>query len=184
MTFKPKRVAAPRVIYDAASALAGQVEASTRIDDDRDRWYNAIAKAASQLMDGVRFEQDGDDMIFPSRSRSGISHRVNGVCTCEAWTERRQPCWHRAAAKIIVMIEDAERRQMAPPPAPLTPAYRCIHCGSPTEPDDEHFVCLNRACGRAMSIELFELLDAPPTAEQRTGVSREQAMREIDELYA
>ncbi|HYU12184.1 MAG TPA: hypothetical protein VEK82_06385 [Stellaceae bacterium] len=45
MTYRPKRIAAPRLIFDAASALAGQVEANRRIDDDdRDRWYSAITR--------------------------------------------------------------------------------------------------------------------------------------------
>jgi hypothetical protein len=87
MTYRPKRTAPPRLIFDAASALAGQVEASAQIgDDDRDRWYNAITKASGQLMDGVRFDIAGDELIFPSRSRDGVSHRTNGACTCEAYT--------------------------------------------------------------------------------------------------
>jgi hypothetical protein len=127
MTYKPKRVARPSIIADAASTLLAQVEISRRISDaERDRWTNAVAKAFAQLIDGVRFEQDGNNMIFPSRTRSGLSHRVNGICDCEA-AEGGMPCWHRAAKRMIELIIEAEQATLITPPnAPPS----CGRCGT------------------------------------------------------
>jgi hypothetical protein len=172
MTYKPKRVAAPRLIFDAASALAGQVEASSQIDDaNRDRWYNAIAKATGQLMDGTRYEITGDEMVFPSRTRSGLSHRVNGVCDCEAG-EQGDPCWHRAAKRMIAMIAEVEQvTVVTPPDAPP----QCGRCGSEMFERAGRLICPNCQHSRQTPI-------APP--RPRPAISAEQAMREIDELYA
>lgn len=172
MTYKPKRIAAPRLIFDAASVLASHVEANARIDDaDRDRWYNAITKATGQLMDGVRYEIADDDLIFPSRSRSGISHRVNGTCDCEAG-EKGDPCWHRAAKRIIALITDAERVTLiTPPDAPP----HCGRCGAAMFEQAGRQIC--PACTHSRQAP------APPT-RPRPAISAEQAQREIDELYA
>lgn len=171
MTYKPKRIAAPRLIFDAASALADQVEASVQIDDaNRDRWYNAITKAAGQLMDGVRFEHDGADLIFPSRSRSGINHRTNGRCDCEAG-ENGDPCWHRAARRLIALVADAERSTLVTPPD--APPH-CGRCGAAMFEQGGRYIC--PACTHSRQAP------APPS-RPRPSISAEQAMREIDELY-
>jgi hypothetical protein len=174
MTFCPKRIAAPRLIFDAASALAGQVEASTQIDDDdRDRWYNAITKASGRLMDGVRFDVAGDELIFPSRSRNGVSHRTNGACTCEAYTERTppQPCWHRAARRLIELIADVEHSTLITPPAAPP---QCGRCGAAMFEQSGRHVCPRCQHSRQAP--------APP-ARPRPAISAEQAQREIDEIY-
>lgn len=172
MTYRPKRISAPRLIFDAASALAGQVEVTARIDDDdRDRWYNAITKAVGQLMDGVRYEVAGDELIFPSRTRSGVSHRVNGTCSCEA-AERGDPCWHRAARRMIALIEDVERDTLVtPPPAPP----QCARCGTAMFERGGRQIC--PACQHSRPATV------PPPCP-RPAITAEQAMREIDELYA
>lgn len=116
MTFRPKRIAAPAIIADAASALYAQCDA---MQDAKLKGLaiNAITKAFTQLMDGVRFDKDEatGDFIFPSRSRSGLAHRVNGTCDCEAAEEKR-PCWHRAARRLIEMIEQHEWDTLVQPP--------------------------------------------------------------------
>ncbi len=124
-------------------------------------------------MDGVRFERDSDDLIFPSRSRSGLSHRTNGRCDCEAYTERNppQPCWHRAAKRMIELIEDLEQSVLCtPPPAPP----QCGRCGAEMFERGGRLIC--PACGHS------RLAPVPPPLP-RPAVSAEQAMREIDELY-
>src|SRR5947207_1569334 len=98
MTYKPKRVASPSIIADAVSAVSGWIEASTKIDErTRELWYNAIAKAYAQLMNGVRIDRAGADFIFPSRTRTGLTHHVNGRCDCEAEEKGKVICWHRAS---------------------------------------------------------------------------------------
>ncbi|NOK64104.1 MAG: hypothetical protein GFH27_549413n16 [Chloroflexi bacterium AL-W] len=116
-------------------------------------------------MDGVRYEQDGDDTVFLSRTRNGISHRVNGHCSCEAG-EKGDPCWHRAASMIIKLINDIERitlitPPMAPPECPRCQGYMFDH--------KEYFVC--SACQYTVN------------ASKKERVSRDQAMKDMQELY-
>jgi hypothetical protein len=177
MSYRPKRVAVPRLIFDAASALAGQVEASQRIGEaDRDRWYEAIKKATSYLMDGVRWrwEQDGETRVFvvASKDRQGLEHRVNGVCSCEAQVKQSVVCWHRAARREVELIEDAERSTLIAPP--LAPP-QCGRCGAGMFERGGRLIC--PACGHSRQSP------APPP-RPRPPLSAEQAMREIDELYA
>jgi len=107
MAHKPQRIAPPAIIADAASALYGQVDASSGINEEqRPLWVNAVTKAFNQLVEGVRFERQHDGtFVFPSRTRSGVAHRVNGVCDCEATAEQGQPCWHRAAKRLVLLVE-------------------------------------------------------------------------------
>lgn len=177
MAYKPKRVAEPRLIFDAASALAGQVEASRRIsEDDKDRWYEAIKKATSYLMDGIRWywEQDGEARVFviASKERQQLEHRVNGVCTCEAETKQGVICWHRAARGEVELIEDTERvtlidQSFAPP--------QCGRCGTATFEHNGRQIC--PVCRHSRSISV-------PPPRPRPDISAEQAMREINELFA
>jgi hypothetical protein len=112
--------------------LATAIEQSTRIaDTQRDRWYAALTKAVGQLMDGIQVERHGDEMTFPSRTRSGISHHVDGHCTCEAG-EKGDPCWHRAARQLILLLEDAQKDDILPPPHP--PQRRSLNGRTPPTP--------------------------------------------------
>jgi hypothetical protein len=119
MARKPSRIAPPAIIADAASALYAQVAACAAVsDEDRTLYENAITKAFAQLMDGVRFDREDDGtFVFPSRSRSGLAHRVNGTCDCEASAEQGQPCWHRAAKRLVLLVEYST----LPDPAPAAP---------------------------------------------------------------
>ena len=164
MTFSPKRIALPRLIFDAASAIAGQVEAHPRIpENQKDRWYNALMKATGQLMDGVRFEHSSEETVFPSRTRSGLSHRVNGYCTCEA-AENGAVCWHRAARAMIILVEDVERVTLIEPPQ-APPA--CPRCNTDLFVHEQRLIC--PACQYSKSLH---------------SVSREQAMQDMNELYS
>lgn len=116
MARKPLRIAPPHIIADAASALYAQIAGCASIADDaRELYVSAVTKAFGQLVEGVRIDREGDDFIFPSRTRAGLTHRVNGTCTCEAAAEQGQPCWHRAAKRLVLIIEGGQ----APDPAPL-----------------------------------------------------------------
>ncbi len=177
MSYKPKRVAEPRMIFDAASALAGQVEASRRISaDDKDRWYEAIKKATSYLMDGIRWywEQEGETRVFviASKERQQLEHRVNGLCTCEAETKQGVICWHRAARGAVELIEDVERVTLHS--SPLAPP-QCGRCGAAMFERSGRQIC--PVCRHSRLIPVL-----PP--RPRPAISAEQAMREINELFA
>ena len=124
MSSTPQRIAPPAIIAQATSVLYVQIAASAKITDaERHLWENAATKAFNQLMDGVRFTRDGTDFIFPSRTRNGMAHRTNGTCDCEASTEQGHPCWHRAAKRLVLLIEDATASTApAAPAASAAPA--------------------------------------------------------------
>jgi hypothetical protein len=75
--------------FDAATSGGGR---------DAKRWGIAIAKAKQQLESNPFLHFDGDALLILSDSNE--IYRANGTCQCEAY-RRRQPCWHRAAARII-----------------------------------------------------------------------------------
>lgn len=175
MAYKPKRIAPPSIIADAAGVLHALTEQSRQIDDDeRDRWHSAIQRAHNQLMEGVRYEQLGDGaLLFPSRGRSGVSHRTNGTCDCEASTEHKPPlpCWHRAAKRMIELIADAEQATLVEPtPAPPS----CGACGASMFELKGRYVC--PVCRRSRAVPV-------PPPQPRPAISLAQAQAEIDELY-
>jgi hypothetical protein len=119
-----KRIAPPRVIADAERTLYGRYE---HLDEPlRTLKYNAVRKAGNQLFDGIRIDLDIEqrEVVFPSRSRTGITHSVtvdiNGehTCTCEAFAEQEQPCWHIEATNIALAILDTQRPRVEPEPQP------------------------------------------------------------------
>lgn len=120
MARKPLRIAPPAIIADAAATRYAQITADPTIPEaERELHVNAVTKAFNQLMDGVRFEREDDGtFVFPSRTRSGVSHRVNGACDCEAAAEQGQPCWHREAKCLVLIIEEGQVPAPAPIPTP------------------------------------------------------------------
>lgn len=65
------------------------------------RWTNAIAKATVQLENNpfMTFNLDSHSLLILSE-QSGEIYTANGTCQCKAF-EQGQPCWHRAAARIV-----------------------------------------------------------------------------------
>ena len=173
MTYKPKRVAPPSIIADAAGVLHAMTEQSSQIDDTaRDLWHNAIQKAHNQLMDGIRYEQLEDGAyLFPSRTRSGASHRTNGSCDCEAYTEHKppRPCWHRAAKRMIELIVDAEHATLV---VPVLAPPQCGACGSQMFQVGQRDIC--PICRRSRAVPIPPPMPRP---------DRTQAQAQIDELY-
>lgn len=170
------RIAPASIIADAAAQLLATIERRSDLDEQRQaRACNAVMKAVNQLYEGVNIVRDGDDFIFPSRSRTGISHRVNGTCDCEAAAEQGQPCWHRAAKRLVLMVEEAQRADAGQPPddeglptsddAPLPEEngdepFPCPSCGSPmawtTTPGGEECVeCTNATCQRTIHADVI-----------------------------
>jgi hypothetical protein len=114
------RIALPRVIADAASALFARYEHLG--EPQRSLHWNAVMKAFNQLYDGVKMDLDieAKQIVFPSRTRTGVAHRVTvdldhgqHTCTCEAHAEQEQPCWHVAAANLALYILDSQRPEPA-----------------------------------------------------------------------
>ena len=62
------------------------------------RWQVAIVKAKQQIEENPYLHFDGDALLI--LSPSGEIYTANGSCQCKAYT-KNQPCWHRAAARLI-----------------------------------------------------------------------------------
>jgi SWIM zinc finger len=62
------------------------------------RWENAIVRAKQQLESNPFMHFDGHSLLV--LSESGEIYRANGTCQCKAFANG-QPCWHRAAARLI-----------------------------------------------------------------------------------
>ncbi len=73
------------------------------------RWVNAIRRAFEEVDSNPYLErQDGHLLIG---SPSGALYAANGVCSCEAYTHGKKPCWHRAAARLVRLHDEALDRQ-------------------------------------------------------------------------
>lgn len=62
------------------------------------RWETAIAKAKAQLESNPYMHFDGQSLLI--LSASGEIYAANGACQCKAY-QKNQPCWHRAAARLV-----------------------------------------------------------------------------------
>jgi hypothetical protein len=72
-------------------------EAFNKVSGNR-RWETAIVKAKMQLETNPYLHFDGQSLLI--LSPSGEIYQANGICQCKAY-ESGQPCWHRAAARLI-----------------------------------------------------------------------------------
>lgn len=62
------------------------------------RWQTAIVKAKQQIEENPYMHFDGSALLI--LSPSGEIYQANGTCQCKAFISN-QPCWHRAAARLI-----------------------------------------------------------------------------------
>ncbi len=72
-------------------------EAFDKVSSNR-RWETAIAKAKAQLETNPYIHFDGDALLI--LSPSGEIYSAGGECQCKAYRQH-QPCWHRAAARLV-----------------------------------------------------------------------------------
>jgi hypothetical protein len=62
------------------------------------RWQVAITKAGAEIEENPYMHIDGDALLILSGSNE--IYRANGTCQCKAFSHG-QPCWHRAAARLV-----------------------------------------------------------------------------------
>lgn len=72
-------------------------EAFDKVSGNR-RWEAAIAKAKAQLEENPYMHFDGRSLLILSPSNE--IYNANGTCQCKAY-QSGQPCWHRAAARLM-----------------------------------------------------------------------------------
>ncbi len=78
-------------------------EAFDRLGNSR-RWQMAIAKAKQEIESNPFMHHDGHALIILSPSNE--IYEANGSCQCKAF-KNHQPCWHRAAARIVQRYNEA-----------------------------------------------------------------------------
>jgi ABC-type transporter MlaC component len=74
-------------------------EAFDKVSGNR-RWEKAIVRAKIELEVNPYMHWNGHALVIMSSSSNEI-YEANGVCQCKAFTNGHQPCWHRAAARLI-----------------------------------------------------------------------------------
>jgi hypothetical protein len=74
------------------------------------RWLVAIGRAAYELEVNPYLERGDHGLLIASPS--GSVYSGNGVCGCKAY-EFGQPCWHRAAARLVRLHDEALERDEA-----------------------------------------------------------------------
>ncbi len=68
------------------------------------RWQVAITKAGAEIEENPYMHIDGDALLILSDSNE--IYRANGTCQCKAF-RNNQPCWHRAAARLVKRYNEA-----------------------------------------------------------------------------
>jgi hypothetical protein len=90
--------------------ILSQVVNSARLSAaDHPRWLTAIDRAVVELAENPWIAR-GDDSSLIIASPSGKCYTSNGVCQCLAF-DHGQPCWHRAAARLVRLHDEAQARQ-------------------------------------------------------------------------
>jgi hypothetical protein len=103
------RLAPASMVLHTAAELCAAIETGT--DPLQNRWLNAIASGARELVAGVMPSIQGDAWRYGSRSRPGqVAHSVTRstdadgyptlACTCEAGGPD-DACWHRGHRRLL-----------------------------------------------------------------------------------
>ena len=73
------------------------------------RWVNAIAKAVAEIESNpyLTYDLKSHELMLLSE-RTGTVYRANGVCQCRAY-EQGQPCYHRAASRLVALYIERTR---------------------------------------------------------------------------
>lgn len=74
------------------------------------RWQTAIVKAKQEIESNPYLHFDGNTLLVLSPSNE--IYEANGTCQCKAFTNG-QPCWHRAAARLIKRYEETADNDLA-----------------------------------------------------------------------
>jgi hypothetical protein len=74
------------------------------------RWVVAIGRALLELECNPWIERGDHGLIIGSPS--GKCYAANGICQCTAF-EFKTPCWHRSAARLVRLHDEALERDEA-----------------------------------------------------------------------
>jgi hypothetical protein len=171
----------PQVYYTADELEAAYEHAAAH--EMPQAWRRALDRGYDLLLASdaisVVFGPMGGILLarIPSQSEPGRVYEVNGHCQCEAG-QRGQPCAHRAAKRLLsIASEQAAARQVTTP----TQARTLVEDDLFKPEDETPEQAALRVARKRSSVP-------GPLGTHRDGtpmrVSREQAMREMAELFA
>lgn len=86
------------------------------------RWVAAIGRALVELDTNPYIEWTDGHLLIASPS--GVVYAANGICQCQAFIFG-QPCWHRAAARLVRRYHEAQEAAQRPQQPPLAPQVVC-----------------------------------------------------------
>jgi hypothetical protein len=146
-------------------------------------WRNALDRAYDLLLASgpITVDMDGFGAItlalIPSQRQPGLNYPVNGTCSCTAGQNGR-PCAHRAAKRLLsIASEQAAAKQV-----------RTVEQARTLEADDLFKAEDETPEQAALRVARKRSSVPGPLGTHRDGtpmrVSREQAMREMAELFA
>jgi hypothetical protein len=73
------------------------------------RWLNAIDRAATELTENPYIDRQDNHLLIASSTSNQI-YEANCTCQCRAF-KSGQPCWHRAASRLVQRYDEAQTRQ-------------------------------------------------------------------------
>lgn len=88
-----------------SSVLSQVAEQACKDAAQHGRWLVAIGRALVELESNPWIERGDHGLIIGSTS--GKCYAANGICQCKAF-EYGQPCWHRAAARLVRLHDERE----------------------------------------------------------------------------
>jgi len=102
-----------------SSTLAAVVDRALQDAADHPRWLNAINRAVAELVSNPWIECQHAHTGLIIGSPSGNAYAANGICNCASFTgidphtgkrlhQGGQPCWHRAAARLVRLHDERE----------------------------------------------------------------------------
>lgn len=93
---------------------------------DQPRWARAIAKAEKWLLSrpGVQYHPETHTLAVQGPEYRAI-YLANGVCQCQAF-KQGNPCYHRAAARLVTRALELAEGATPPAPAPAPVARPSI----------------------------------------------------------
>jgi hypothetical protein len=89
--------------------FAAVVEKAAHDAANHPRWLTAIGRAILELDSNPWIERNHEGHGLLIGSPSGAVYSSNGICQCSAF-EHGQACWHRAAARLVRLHDEARER--------------------------------------------------------------------------
>jgi hypothetical protein len=86
-----------------SSTLAAVVDQALMDAAAHPRWAVAIGRAVVELVSNPYMERGDHGLIIGLTS--GKCYAANGTCQCTAF-EFKNPCWHRAAARLVRLHDE------------------------------------------------------------------------------